>query len=175
MLFPNITLENLVLKSISPCDVSMEYVSWLINPSINQFLEVRHQKVTLDTQKEFVHEINSSTDTYIFGIYLNDNSMVGTIKVGPVNVFHKSAQIGILVGAIEQHGKGIGTEAIGGVCSAFKNAKLVRKANAGVLRPNLGSLKAFEKNGFVKEGVRSQQYLDPSGLGVDEILLGKLL
>jgi ribosomal-protein-alanine N-acetyltransferase len=175
MLFPNITSENLVLKNVFSHDVSMAYIGWLSNPIVNQFLEVRHQTVTLDSQKKFVDEINSSTDSYIFGIHLNDNLMVGTIKVGPINIFHKSAQIGILVGATEYHGKGIGTEAIGSVCSAFKNAKLVRKANAGVLSPNLGSLKAFEKNGFVKEGVRSQQYLDSSGQGVDEILLGKLL
>ena len=175
MLFPNITSGNLVLKSIFSHDVSMEYIGWLTNPSINQFLEVRHQKVTLETQKKFVDAINTSTDSYIFGIHLKDNVMVGTIKVGPINLIHKSAQIGILVGATEHHGKGIGTEAISSVCFAFKNAKLVRKANAGVLSPNLASLKAFEKNGFVQEGVRSQQYLDPSGQGVDEILLGKLL
>ena len=61
MLFPNISSENLVLKNIFSSDVSMEYVGWLTNPLINQFLEVRHQKVTLDTQKKFVEEILTET------------------------------------------------------------------------------------------------------------------
>lgn len=175
MLFPNITLENLVLKNIDPVNVSMEYVDWLNNPLINQFLEVRHQKVTLDTQREFVSDINNSTDSSLFGMYLSEDLMIGTIKIGPINPAHGSAQIGILIGAIEHHGKGLGTEAIGGLCATFKKANLLRKANAGVLAPNLGSLKAFEKNGFVREGLRFQQYLDSAGLGIDEILLGKLL
>ena len=175
MFFPDIFLENLVLRNIASVDVSTDYVGWLNNPTINQFLEVRHQEITLESQKKFVDDVNSSTDSSLFGIFLRGSLMVGTIKIGPINPFHRSAQIGILIGALEYHGKGIATEAIGGLCSAFKNANLVRKANAGVLYPNLGSIKAFEKNGFIREGIRKQQYLDSNDLGIDEILLGKLL
>jgi ribosomal-protein-alanine N-acetyltransferase len=175
MFFPEIVLSNLTLKNIFPDQVSDEYVSWLRSPKINRFLEVRHQEISLSSQKNFIEAINSSSDSSLFGIFLEHSQLVGTIKIGPINSIHRTSGIGILVGSLEHHGKGIATNAITGVCNAFSQSLLVRKVNAGVLSSNIASCRAFEKSGFVREGLRIQQYIGLNGKLEDEILMGKLL
>jgi RimJ/RimL family protein N-acetyltransferase len=101
--------------------------------------------------------------------------LVGTIKIGPINPVHRTSDIGILVGSLKHHGKGIATNAITGVCNAFSQSMLIRKVNAGVISSNIASSRAFEKSGFIREGLRIQQFIGPSGKLEDEILLGKLL
>jgi len=155
--------------------VTEEYVSWLKDPEINRFLESRHYKITLTSQKKFIEDTNASHDSSIFGIYLNPNLMIGTIKVGPINATHKTGYLGILIGSRKFHGKGLATNAIGALCSTLEQNSLLRKVNAGVISENFASLKAFEKNGFVIEGLCIQQMLDTNGLPLDVILLGKLL
>ena len=175
MYLPDIVQSDLTLRNFMPDEVSREYLDWLVNPRVNRFLEVRHERVTLESQKKFIEEINASGNSSIFGIYLNHKTMVGTIKVGPINVIHQTAPIGILIGEEQHYGKGIATASIGALCDTlFKSSKL-RKVNAGVVSENLGSLRAFEKNGFILEGVLKQQFLDRDGVFIDVVLLGKIL
>ena len=70
MLFPPIYGQTVFLRNIIPGEVTEEYVSWLNDPKVNQHLEVRHNTVTLDTQKAYIDVINKSTDAYIFGIFV---------------------------------------------------------------------------------------------------------
>lgn len=120
MLLPEIVQPGLTSRNITPDQVSVEYVGWLVNPEINQFLEVRHEEVTLESQKQFIEDINSSYRSSIFGVLLNHKSIVGTIKVGPINIIHKTAHIGILIGSREHHGKGIATNAIGALAGLIE-------------------------------------------------------
>ena len=175
MLFPAITNTNLTLKNIFPGEVSSEYISWLKDPTVNRFMEFRHQEISLAKQKLFIDSINASEDSSIFGIFLDHALFVGTIKIGLINSAHATADLGIFIGRVEHHGKGIGTNAIGSLCARFAEISLIRKLNASVISKNFGSLRAFEKNGFVQEGLRRQQYKGPNGATEDEILLGKIL
>ena len=68
MLLNGTVTDSLILRNIGPDEVTENYVSWLNNPSITRFLEVRNSQVTLETQKNFVEEINRSTDSCLFGI-----------------------------------------------------------------------------------------------------------
>jgi len=175
MLHETIVHNNLTLKNIFPSDVTEEYLSWLKDPRINRYMEFRHTAVNLQKQKHFIEEINVSQDSCIFGIFLDHALFVGTIKVGPISSIHLTADIGILIGAVEHHGKGIGTSAIGGLCAEIGETLSIRKVNAGVIATNFGSLRAFEKNSFTQEGLRLKQYRGPNDTTEDEILLGRIL
>lgn len=175
MLHETIVHNNLTLKNIFPADVTEKYLSWLKDPRINRYMEFRHTEVNLLKQKHFIEEINASQDSCIFGIFLDHALFVGTIKVGPISSIHLTADLGILIGAVEHHGKGIGTSAIGVLCAEISETLSIRKVNAGVIATNFGSLRAFEKNNFIREGLRLKQYRGPNNTTEDEILLGKIL
>ena len=175
MLLPNIRFGNITLKNLIQEEVTQDYVNWLIDPTINRFLEVRHTDVNLESQKAFVENVNMSNNSSLFGIFFEHTEFVGTVKIGNLNKIHKTADIGILIGAASHHGMGIGSGTIKALCESLRGGNLVRKLNAGVISTNLPSLRAFEKNGFLREGLRNKQFLGPNGNAEDEILFGKFL
>jgi RimJ/RimL family protein N-acetyltransferase len=81
--------------------------------------------------------------------------------------------MGLLIGERAYWGRGIATEVISLVSRyAFDELKL-RKVTAGCYDTNRGAIKAFEKAGFVREGLRKKQYLC-NGEYVDHVMLGLL-
>lgn len=175
MLFPTIHGRTVILRNISPEEVSIEYVHWLNDPLITKYLEVRRTQVTLDTQKVFIDQINKSTDTYIFGIFVHGNQMVGTTKLGPIDSDSRTGDIGILIGDSNYWQKGVATEAIQILCDAFKSAHLLKKVSAGAAETNIGSIKAFENNGFSPEEMQLGSGIDEYGNSVRNVILTKIL
>jgi RimJ/RimL family protein N-acetyltransferase len=170
-----ITNPKLTLRIIRATDVDKEYVNWLNNPLVNRFLEVRHREVDIDSQRVYVDKIFNSTDTYLFGIYRDCSSMIGTIKIGPIDFLRKFGEVGILIGEPESWGKGFATEAIGMLCENFFEKRILRKITAGVMEANLGSRRAFEKNEFVIEGILKDHCIGSDGRYSNVIRYGKIL
>ncbi len=93
--------------------VSKNYVSWLNDPSINQYLESRFVTSTLKSVKTFVKNQLICSDTEFFGIFLRDEGKhIGNIKLGEITSCHKRGNIGILIGEKSTWGNGYATEAI---------------------------------------------------------------
>ena len=106
-------------------------------------------------------------------VYREGNRHIGNIKLGPISWKHKNAEIGIIIGEKDCWGKGYARQAIELLSEyAFSKLKL-HKLTAGCYANNIGSVKAFEKAGFVQEGRKISQYLC-EGKYVDGVLLGKV-
>jgi len=174
MLLPAIFGRTVMLKNIRPEEVTIEYVSWLNNPTINKYLEARHTEVSLDTQKEFIDHINNSADTSIFGIFLEANHMVGTTKLGPIDSNFRTADIGILIGDSRYWQKGLATEVIQILCEAIQSTQLLRKITAGAAESNIGSIKAFEKMDLLLKKFDLDPELMKMGIQKN-VLLSKIL
>jgi len=153
--------------------VESNYIAWLNDPKVNKFLETRHVVSTLETQRRFIHEINKSLDSLMYGIFC-DKVFIGTIKVGPVNFHYFTAEVGLLIGNSDYWGRGIATEAIQLVSDASKQMFNLRKLTAGAYEANLGSVKAFLANGFNVEGRLKSQVLDEDNKPSDVIIMGKI-
>jgi RimJ/RimL family protein N-acetyltransferase len=81
--------------------------------------------------------------------------------------------VGLIVGEKECWGKGFATEAIRLVMQlAFAQLGL-RRLTAGAYASNIASIRAFEKAGFSREGLRRRHYLC-DGEYVDGVLMGVL-
>ena len=77
----NVTLEgySIIMRPIEINDIGEEYVSWLNNPEINEFLEVSSQRE--QTFKDIIQYVNKrrSDGTEVFGIITKyNNKLVGT-------------------------------------------------------------------------------------------------
>jgi len=170
---PPIVGVKLSLLPINENIVTEEYISWLSNPTINKYLEVRHLVSTIDTQRRFIQMINESEDTIIYGIFCED-VFIGTIKVGPVDKNYHTAEIGLLIGNSHFWGRGIATESIKLVSATAVRIFELRKLTAGAYESNIGSIKAFLSNGFLIEGKLASQVLDVNQVPMAVILLGKV-
>lgn len=173
MIPPIISASSFYLGPIHLDHVDNTYISWLKNPEVNKFLEVRHLAVTVDSQKVFVTDCNESTNTYLFGIF-NNGILIGTLKVGPINSLYLTSDIGIMIGNSSFWGKGIASESIGLIVDWAKQNLKLRKVTAGAYATNIGSIKSFLANNFVREGLLVKQVLS-NEISDDVVLLGKVL
>jgi [ribosomal protein S5]-alanine N-acetyltransferase len=167
--------ERLYLRSLVESDANECYLSWLLDPSVTQFLEIRFASpVSLLQLREFVGKATESNDSLLLGIFLTaDDRHIGNIKLGPVDWHHQAAEIGLLIGDRTQWGLGHASAAIRLVVQyAFQVLKLA-KLTAGCYAENAGSMKAFINAGFAQEGRRLLQW-QVGTQRQDGILLGMI-
>jgi RimJ/RimL family protein N-acetyltransferase len=154
--------ERVVLKNITMADCTEKYVSWLNDNEVNSFLESRLSVQTLETVKSFVLNIIESSDNYMFVIiHKEKQEHIGNIKIGPIHPVYKNAFVGYLIGDKKYWGKGMASEAVYLTAKFCFDVLHLHKVNAGVIAPNVGSIKILEKLGFKKEAcIRDDVFID---------------
>ena len=145
--------QRLQFRELRPDDVRPAYIGWLNDPAINRYLETRFSPQDAESVHDFVTAQAVTPHTFLLRIGETESgSHIGNIKLGPINRNHSSAQISLLIGARDMHGKGYATEAIRAVTKwGFSEHGLMR-IEAGCYADNLGSLRAFLKAGYSVEG-----------------------
>jgi ribosomal-protein-alanine N-acetyltransferase len=167
--------EHIFLSTLQPGDATPIYLSWLLDPTINAYLETRFSPPKLVSDlATFIGDVNCSMHTLMLGIFLQENGRhIGNIKLGPIDWNHKVGDVGFLVGDKEQWGKGYASKAITLLANyAFTQLGLA-KLTAGCYAENEGSYRALLKAGFVEEGRRISQWV-VAGYRQDGILMGRL-
>ncbi len=153
--------------------VSNSFVTWLNDPKVNQFLEVRHSKVTRKKQKKFVRKCIQSSDTWYWAIATKTGDIIGSIKVRSDD--YGVGEVGIFIGDANYWNRGIATESVRIICQWAESQEDLRKLSAGAYSINQGSIQTFIKNGFQIEGNR-EEHIRHDSLGTfGVILLGKIL
>ena len=153
--------------------VSNSFVAWLNDPEVNQFLEVRHSRVTRKKQRKIVRKYIKSADVWYWAIATKTGDVIGSIKIKSDN--YEVGEIGIFIGDANYWNRGIATEAICIISQWAESQKDFRKLSAGSYSINQGSIKAFVKNGFQIEGNREEHIRDDSLGTFGVVLLGKIL
>lgn len=150
--------SKISLRPLTLADCNETYANWLADPVINRYLETRWSEPSLAAITEFVTKMVADPDSYLFTIIeISTQKHIGNIKLGPVNRYHRYADIGYFIGEPQAWGKGYATEAIQLITTfAFTELKLHR-VQAGVYASNIASAKALEKAGYVLEAVFKQQ------------------
>lgn len=167
--------KTIFLRTCEIPDCTDEYVAWLNDSLVNQYLETRWNTQTLESITEFVKGILESDHSYLFAIIAADcDKHVGNIKIGPIHPHYKYADISYFIGDRNYWGKGIATQAINLVSDfGFKDLRLHR-IQAGVFEKNVGSTIALERAGFIMEGYLRNQLLDTNGEWQNHLFFGKL-
>ncbi len=155
--------------------VSEDYVSWLNDPLVNQYLECRFFTHTIASTRKFVQEMLDSPDNLFLGIrsHLLDQH-VGNVRIGSIDKNHGFSPVDIMIGEKKAWGKGIGSLTISMMLEIARNHLLLRKILAGCYVSNIGCQRAFEKSGFTIDGACKQHYL-LNGKPEDLILMSKYL
>lgn len=164
--------KRIYLREVRLSDVTEQYYTWLNDSEINQYLETKFVPRSLENIAGFVKRMDGNEKEPFFAMCLHeDDRHVGNIKIGPINWYHRSADISLFVGDKSLWGKGIATEAIQLVTDFGFQILNLNKIKAGCYGGNLGSAKAFEKCGFLREGFLREQFIS-HGQKVDMIVMG---
>jgi len=164
--------ENIYLRNVCLEDVNDSYYQWLNDPQVNQFLETRFVVQSKVKIAEFVASKDGNANEILLAICDKKQDLhIGNIKLGPINWYHRRAEISLLIGNKEYWGKGIASQAIQLISQfAFQTLNL-NKIMAGAYKNNIGSIKAFQKCGYKIEG-EVEDYVLVNNQGVALIKLG---
>lgn len=166
--------ERLFLRELRKEDAQGDYYQWLNDPEVYQYLETRYTPLSRENLEGFIKSMDGNRNEIAFAICLKDNDKhIGNIKLGPINWIHRFGDIGLLIGDKDQWGKGLASEAIGLVCRFGFDTLNLNKLKAGCYEDNMGSAKAFFKNGFEEEGRLKKQWFVNNRFQ-DNILMGLL-
>ncbi|RJP27599.1 MAG: N-acetyltransferase [Candidatus Omnitrophota bacterium] len=164
--------EKIFLREVDFTDVNEQYLRWMNDREINQYLESRFFPQSLEKLEAFVRSMKESKQHVFLAIIDNlANEHIGNIKLGPIDWIHRRAEIGFLIGNKSYWGKGYATEAIRLVVQYAFDTLNVHKVTAGCYSTNVGSVKAMEKVGFMQEGVL-KEHCFCNGRYVDIIRFG---
>ncbi len=166
--------QHIYLRQITPQDVSSDYVAWMNDSEITQYLESRWTAQTIDTITAFVRAMSDSPSNFLFGIFLNaTNKHIGNIKIGNINQIHRYGDVGLIIGDRASWGKGLASEAISLVTKYGFEELNLHKLFAGMYEQNVGSYKAFLKAGYQDAG-RYKRHFFCQGQYVDALWVEKL-
>ena len=162
---------GIYLKLLTEIDISADYVAWMNDQDILQFLTGKQGGYSAEELKGYVTRMRESVNDHLFGIFLKEGDLhIGNIKIGNVNASHQFADIGLIIGRKDFLGKGYGTQAIKlATRYAFERLHL-NKLIAGVMSENIGSFRAFQKAGYQEAG-RYQRHVVFKGDYCDVFLL----
>lgn len=152
--------HQIYLRQIELTDCNDTYVKWLNDPDVNQYLETKWSEQNIDSVCSFVKSQRENMHSILFAIITNvENRHIGNIKIGPIHPHYNHADISYFIGEKEYYHKGIATEAIKLVCKFGFNELNLHRIEAGAYDCAVGSWRALEKNGFIREAVFKEQIL----------------
>lgn len=165
--------KSIQLREMRIHDVPIWY-SWFNDLEITQFMNKGQFPNTEMSQEDFYRKLTQSkTDVQFAIVDLQSEELIGIVGIHEISPIHRTGKISILVGNKKFWGRGAASEAIGMVVRHGFLKLNLNKLYAGVWDGNTGCVRAFEHNGFVREGRLSQQFFC-QGRYVDEIFVGLL-
>lgn len=168
----NLTNGRIYLRSLKETDAPL----LLANTKDKEIRYMTGTKSTFTLEQIQQHIINLDEDPsrYDLAICLKENDeMIGELSISDIEKDNNKAGFRISMCSIELTGKGYGTEAIRLVLKfVFEELKLNR-LQLEVFSHNKRGIKAYEKTGFIREGILRES-LNYNGHYSDEIIMSIL-
>jgi [ribosomal protein S5]-alanine N-acetyltransferase len=172
--FPFLEGKRIYLREVRLTDVNENYYRWMNDKEVTRYLESRFYPNSMEKLAEYVTtKLGDRNNIFLAIVQKDGDRHIGNIKLGPIDWIHRVGDLGLIIGEKDCWGKGYASEAISLVVEYAFGQLNLRKVTAGCYALNQGSIKAFQKAGFVIEGVRRQHYYC-GGSYDDGILLGIL-
>lgn len=146
--------KGIYLREVRLSDVNENYYKWLNDPEVNRYLETKYIPQSFENIKQYVEKMNTKADEIFLAICLKEGDLhIGNIKLGLINWIHRYGEVSLIIGEKTYWRKGYASEAIQCLTDfAFKTLGL-HKLISSFYDCNKGSIRAFEKAGYVVEGV----------------------
>ena len=164
--------EHLYLKEIQIEELTDSVMAWFADKDLMKFYTNSQRAITKDSLIASIERGKAEGNMFTYGIYsIPDDTLIGTVKLGPIHKVHKTSDLATLIGNRDFLGKGLAPEAIRlGNQLAFSVFDLRRLATS-MYFSNVASIKAYMRAGWLVEG-RLKGYYCVDGKSEDQILAG---
>jgi len=149
--------KKTILRPIRLSD-AQRFVDWFADPETNRF--TTRQSITLKQEIKQIKEARQNKDELQFSIDTKDGKHIGSLSFFPIKK-DRGGSFGIFIGDKDYWDKGYGSDAIKTILKyGFEKLHLhhIRLAGNGVFDYNLRAIRAYEKLGFVKEGLLRERF-----------------
>jgi ribosomal-protein-alanine N-acetyltransferase len=137
-------------------------------------LDFAYRPVDMMTHQQWWDGLGKDPSKIVFAIRKTvDPTIIGYVQINGINSVHRSAELGIRIGAESQRGQGFGKEALGLALDFCWNHLNLNRAQLVVFKHNARAIGAYRATGFKKEGLlRKAAFID--GDWVDLVLMAAL-
>lgn len=164
--------NNIILRPFEKRDIEI-YRQWVNDGEIASLVD-RVLPVTEIEHERWYSSIQQNQSAVVFAIDEKSSSKyIGNVWLYNIDYRHRKSEVRILIGDNESRGKGIGAEALEMISWFAFNKINLHKLYAYVLSSNIRAKKAFEKAGFIEEGILKQDRF-VNGRYEDVFLMGKI-
>ena len=153
------------------------FVNWLNDPAVTRGV-MHYQPFSLEDEEEWYENMRKKPMEER-PLMIEIQTSEGWIPIGDLGLFGidwriRAAKLGIVIGAKEYWDQGFGTEAVNLILEhGFKTLNLNR-ISLSVFENNHRAIRAYEKAGFIQEGILRQGYYQ-DGNYIDVILMSVLI
>lgn len=137
--------------------VTKKYLKWLKDKNITKFTKIKSNN-NKKSIKRYIRD-NSNNNSYFLKILVKNKvffSHIGNLKI---TIEKEAASIALIIGERKFHNSGIGTNVIKEALKFLKKKKIF-KVYAFINKKNIASVKAFQKNNFIKISGEKFKYID---------------
>jgi len=170
--FHKIVGERLYLSPFDAEDTEIhsKWAKWMNDRAISNTFSGHSNHTTLSSAKKFVHELEGHR---FFIVLLDGNELIGQISLHDIDHLNRHAFLGIMIGEVEHHGKGYGTEAVRLILDyGFKTLNL-HNIMLSVHEDSHAGIACYKKVGF-KESGRRREWIFKDGKYIDVIYMDML-
>ncbi len=152
-------------------DVLPTMVRWLNDFRVTRTLAIGQRPTTLEEEEDWYATATRSRDQVLFLIYeRNSKRPIGSVGLHNIDMLHRTATFGILIGARDCWGRGYGTEATRLMLHYGFSALGLHNIWLHVYSNNPRAAKTYERAGFRVVG-RRRECVRIGGELYDEILM----
>ncbi|SMC39942.1 GNAT family N-acetyltransferase [Sporomusa malonica] len=156
---PFLNTNIFYLRRLEKEDLESNYFQWLNDQNITKWMRHGIFPNSYESMKNFYDSQAMSKTDVVFAIVLKEQDRhIGNIGLHSINYVFRSAEIGIIIGETDCWGKGYAAAAISLLSEHCFSRLNMNRLAAGAVDKNIGSIRAFEKAGFSREGISRQAY-----------------
>lgn len=158
MYHPFIVGEKIYLRGLERGDLTGNMFQWANDSEVTYYMFMGAMPNTIELLEEEYEQLVKSKNDVVFAVIEKETDIhIGNVGLYVINWISRSAEFRIIIGEKEHWDRGIGTEATKFTVEyAFKRLNL-NKVWLGVNAAHKGAIRAYEKAGFVHEGILRQE------------------
>jgi [ribosomal protein S5]-alanine N-acetyltransferase len=153
---PILTGNRVTLRRFVESDITPEYISWLNDPEVVRFSNQRFRRHDAATSLAYLRSFEGTDNLFLSARVKETDQAIGTLTAYVARQ-HGTADVGIMIGARELWGQGLGQDAWDTLGTWLLVQPGMRKWTAGALACNPGMLRLLERSGMHLEAQRREQ------------------
>jgi RimJ/RimL family protein N-acetyltransferase len=146
-----------IYQTLENTDITDQYVGWLNNPDINQFLEVRHTSQSKHSIEKYVQELRARYNCEIFTIKTKKfGSHIGNVAITNFDIQLGEATYGLMIGEKKYIGFAGAEASLFIIQKIFSDERIV-KLDQGALLQNYKAISLLKSLGFTENSTQLQR------------------